>query len=1166
MGLDAKINKNSMRLTESKSIITTGSAIETTTGSNMNITSTRVTMKMISGNTVIVVNSDEILEVDVQIQNGGKNNVLEIILPEYVELRAGYTDKNDKIIGTYIDNLEVVINTDNTTTLRYKFLDSVGIGGMQLGLNIPIRIRAERVVTGDSFQLQAVFKDHINRVEQQLTLTAKNTQRYILTGIGYSGGLDIGNRGNMQLELKPEKKGNANLTRLTDAKLIIPLPDEVEYEIRPSGTYNAQLYDTGYGERGVVVTGFEELSELQKIQVLLECNNQIPGKRYKADYPIRLEYTLDERSSMETYELGVINLTISQIESTQLLPKQRIDVEQGATNTILSAVNIKPAEDMWNVDVKVSMPQGTQVRGFGINNAKLSLQDDLCYRYTTNKGKVGEKYISKTLGVINAIFTPTDLGLDVDEYVTELRLTATRLRKEFRVYSGHQIFFYGNTTEDIAEMVHPVTYEMTYNKETQLGEDITLINEGKLFVKPDKEIETPVHLKGFETDKALYQPGEVINLKSRMEVIYDEIREMRHVYKYEVVNPTLYYVIPEEFEILKETIEVSGVPKEKLNIQTTTRLGKNILTIEVKDTSIGGLNEGLRPLPGIMDISFDVRVSNVAKRGAYKFSNPFMWVEAQGNGFFDQERIDISPKVDDVYGLSTEAKLTASVIDINNLMDNLNTLNISRGRIVSINRAVKSEIDSWKDYIEGQEDTICSFKQGTSGMYRMVVYNGEKTHMENVHIRVELPKANRGTNEFTIQLGAIEISGMRDVEYVLSDGSIKRQAEMTEEDLPQVQAIQINIPYIAADEEVIIDVPLVGETDKISSIDQYASIGCEASYTQNTDIQYRLPEAKIKLIGNKEIINQAPNIEMIRSRFVVGEAFRPEDYITIHDDGPISMIKVEAVHTIPIEIREDIEYFKAAGTYTITYTAEDESEASSTQTFEIIVNELSVEDGSSGSSSDNVIDGLEEQEPLITTMKHPSYIQIYGDGSFRPDESVTRGQFITMLGRLVFEDEIVPDAKVKFKDITTTCFGARVINYFVSIGVVNGYEDNTFRPTVVITRAEVASIIQRLLDLEGVVDQSKEYIDLKKGHWAYDAIQVVAKKEYLIGNESNEFRASMPITRAEVVVGLNRIYRASCSEADIAQHIQLKDIQSDDWLHEEVLKASVAHMHEIIKE
>ena len=121
------------------------------------------------------------------------------------------------------------------------------------------------------------------------------------------------------------------------------------------------------------------------------------------------------------------------------------------------------------------------------------------------------------------------------------------------------------------------------------------------------------------------------------------------------------------------------------------------------------------------------------------------------------------------------------------------------------------------------------------------------------------------------------------------------------------------------------------------------------------------------------------------------------------------------------------------------------------------------------------------------------YMGGYGDGTFRPENNITRGEFATMLARyLQLEERAVGG----FTDISDH-WAAGYINALQKAGVVNGYGDGTFRPSWLLTRAEAVSMINRAVGL--IYDHSARYwvsfADVPQQHWAYQAIMAAANTD-----------------------------------------------------------------------
>lgn len=93
----------------------------------------------------------------------------------------------------------------------------------------------------------------------------------------------------------------------------------------------------------------------------------------------------------------------------------------------------------------------------------------------------------------------------------------------------------------------------------------------------------------------------------------------------------------------------------------------------------------------------------------------------------------------------------------------------------------------------------------------------------------------------------------------------------------------------------------------------------------------------------------------------------------------------------------------------------------------------------------------------------------YPDGTFRPNESVTRGQMAILLSRTfdlewLLEMEENTESNVSFKDVSVASAAYPYISQLVNAGITYGYEDNTFKPNEAVTRGQFSAFMSRTYD------------------------------------------------------------------------------------------------------
>ena len=135
--------------------------------------------------------------------------------------------------------------------------------------------------------------------------------------------------------------------------------------------------------------------------------------------------------------------------------------------------------------------------------------------------------------------------------------------------------------------------------------------------------------------------------------------------------------------------------------------------------------------------------------------------------------------------------------------------------------------------------------------------------------------------------------------------------------------------------------------------------------------------------------------------------------------------------------------------------------------------------------------------PVINTEYTKPYASGYDDGSFLPNNNITRGELAAMIARLSYGDDL-PDGmyQASFPDVDSDAWFNKYIGYLEDKDVLSGYEDGTFGPYSPLTRAEAVAIINRVLvESTPIVTFTPNDI---AGHWA-EADILLAVNERMVG-------------------------------------------------------------------
>ncbi|MDR1135596.1 MAG: S-layer homology domain-containing protein, partial [Clostridiales Family XIII bacterium] len=200
---------------------------------------------------------------------------------------------------------------------------------------------------------------------------------------------------------------------------------------------------------------------------------------------------------------------------------------------------------------------------------------------------------------------------------------------------------------------------------------------------------------------------------------------------------------------------------------------------------------------------------------------------------------------------------------------------------------------------------------------------------------------------------------------------------------------------------------------------------------------------------------------------------------------------------------------------------------------------------------------------FITT--HIKYLNGYPDGTIKPDTAITRAEAATILFRLLADPaKEVPTASA-FGDVSDSSWYAQSVSYMASRQFVTGYEDSTFRPDARITRAEFITILTRL-DNTPVSVGAIALSDIA-GHWAENSIRIAAAKGWIHGYEDGTFKPQNEITRAEVVTIINNMLNRGIDLEDIpADAPSFTDLTTSHWAYTDIIEATAPDHGYIRKE
>ena len=202
---------------------------------------------------------------------------------------------------------------------------------------------------------------------------------------------------------------------------------------------------------------------------------------------------------------------------------------------------------------------------------------------------------------------------------------------------------------------------------------------------------------------------------------------------------------------------------------------------------------------------------------------------------------------------------------------------------------------------------------------------------------------------------------------------------------------------------------------------------------------------------------------------------------------------------------------------------------------------------------------VDPDKPELNTEDHYAYIVGYEDGSVQPEGDITRAEVATIFFRLLTDESRNEywSQTNPYSDVSADDWFNNAVSTLTNAGVLDGYEDGTFKPNGNITRAEFATITARFF--EATYDGENLFPDIE-GHWAQDYINEAANAGIVDGYPDGTFGPQKLITRAEAMTMVNRtIDRHPHEDHLLADMIVWPDNPETAWYYEQVQEATNSH-------
>ena len=195
----------------------------------------------------------------------------------------------------------------------------------------------------------------------------------------------------------------------------------------------------------------------------------------------------------------------------------------------------------------------------------------------------------------------------------------------------------------------------------------------------------------------------------------------------------------------------------------------------------------------------------------------------------------------------------------------------------------------------------------------------------------------------------------------------------------------------------------------------------------------------------------------------------------------------------------------------------------------------------------------------LDTDDHAAYLEGYPNDLFGANDNMTRAEVAQMFYNLLLDKNV--DITVTFDDVAADAWYADAVNTLASLGMIEGVGNNLFEPERSITRAEFTTIAMRFT--KGTLEGENIFPDVNPDDWFYDYVVGSIQYGWIKGLPDGTFGPNNTITRAEVTTIVNRMLDRSADEDYVDSHTaslrQFTDLADTHWAYYDIMEATNTH-------
>ena len=190
---------------------------------------------------------------------------------------------------------------------------------------------------------------------------------------------------------------------------------------------------------------------------------------------------------------------------------------------------------------------------------------------------------------------------------------------------------------------------------------------------------------------------------------------------------------------------------------------------------------------------------------------------------------------------------------------------------------------------------------------------------------------------------------------------------------------------------------------------------------------------------------------------------------------------------------------------------------------------------------------------------HIAYMHGYDNGNFGPMDNLTRAQAAQLFYRLLVNQDV--EITVSFNDVPADAWYAKAVNTLASLSIIKGIGNGKFDPDREISRAEFIVIATRFAKTIDKVNSP--FVDVADDAWYAPYVATATSYGWITGVGEGRFAPDDLVTRAEAATIVNRMLARSADrefvDGNAVQHFS--DVTPDAWYYYQIMEAANGHSH-----